>query len=242
MGWRYFLGMRIAAISDLHIGVCPRVDSFRHRRDDFLRFLDVLEARHDHIVLLGDIYQCDHGWTVGTTTQQLAAAQAWTPWLTERLAQPNYTLVQGNHDRVTGEALDAPTELVFDEGDFPVLLTHGDRFDPLVGGAPWLSSAASWMTGRLRWGGMRPLATWLEGRDVAIKAQRLQTPEGPYAFGAQHLMVHRGVKVVIFGHTHVPWRIALDGGVLLNSGTCSNRQRMYASVDTETGEASAHAL
>ncbi|MEL6347177.1 MAG: metallophosphoesterase family protein [Myxococcota bacterium] len=233
--------MKIAAISDLHIGACPRMDSFRHRRDDFLRFLDDLESRHDHIVLLGDIYQCDHGWSVGTTEQQLAGARAQTPWLTARLDQANYTLVQGNHDRITGDVLGAPDEVVFD-GAFPVLLTHGDQFDPIVGGAPLISYAASWMTGRLRWGGMRPLAAWLEGRDVAIKAQRLQTPEGPYAMGAQNLLTRRAVKTVVFGHTHVPWRLEMDAGVLLNSGTCSKGQRMYASVDTMTGETAVHHL
>lgn len=235
------MGMRIAAISDLHIGACPRMDSFRHHRDDFLRFLDGLESSHDHIVLLGDIYQCDHGWTLGTTRQQLDGARARTPWLTSRLSQSNYTLVQGNHDRITGEALGAPDEVFFD-GAFPALFTHGDRFDPFVGGAPFVSTAATWMTGRLRWGGMRPLASWLEGRDIAFKAQRLQTPAGPYALGAQMLMERRAVHTVVFGHTHVPWRIRLGAGVLLNSGTCSRGQRMYASVDTATGRTSTHRL
>ena len=44
--------MKIAAISDLHIGAYARSDSFGHAQDAFLRLLDGLEATHDLIVLL----------------------------------------------------------------------------------------------------------------------------------------------------------------------------------------------
>ena len=45
--------MRIAAISDFHIGATALTDTFGHAEDAFLRWLDRLEARHDRIVLLG---------------------------------------------------------------------------------------------------------------------------------------------------------------------------------------------
>ena len=100
--------MKIAALSDFHIGIAERMCALGHRHDDFQRFLDRLEASHDHIVLLGDIYQCDHGLQTGpdAATRQLASAQARTPWLTARLAQPNVTLVHGNHDAITASDSD----------------------------------------------------------------------------------------------------------------------------------------
>jgi len=242
---RYFHDMRVAAISDLHIGAREYMDSFCHRADDFQRFLDRLEAEHDHIVLLGDVYQCDHGWRMDdlTATRQLFEARARTDWLTQRLTQSNYTFVHGNHDWIARDVLDVPTEVVLGEPGRQVLLTHGDQFDPFVGGkCPWLSPTATWMTGRLRAAWMRPIASWLERSDVAVKARRLQTPSGPYAAGAEMLMCARDVQFVIFGHTHVPWRLQTPQGVLLNSGTCSGGRLMMASVDTETGQTEARIL
>ena len=223
--------MKIAAISDLHIGASSRTDTFRHRADAFQHFLDVLEDTHDTIVLLGDIYQCDHGWRLGCSRAALEAARARTPWLTARLAQPGYHLIRGNHDAITAEVLGAHRTLRLG----PVLLTHGDQLDPVLQAAPQVSAAATWGSGRLRAAGLRPLARWLEGRDVAIKGARFQTPLGPYAEGARRLREDtEGIEVVVMGHTHIPWRQSLpDGGVLLNTGTCSQGQRMYASITVQ---------
>ena len=52
--------MRIAALSDFHIGARAYTDEFHHAEADFLAYLAALEADHDHIVLVGDIYQTEH--------------------------------------------------------------------------------------------------------------------------------------------------------------------------------------
>ena len=227
--------VKIAALSDFHIGIAARMDAFGHRRDDFLRFLDDLEDEHDQIVFLGDIYQCDHGLRTGplSAQKQLAMARERTPWITERLSRPGYTLVHGNHDAVTARVLGAPTAVRLGSDDFSVLLTHGDAHDPVIGTAPRVSATATWASGRLRSAWMRPVADWLEGRDVDIKAKRFQVAGGPYARAAEGLLTQHGVDVVVFGHTHVPWRQEVAGGVLLNTGTCSRSQHMIASIDTE---------
>ncbi len=226
--------MRIAALSDFHIGIRDRMCALGHTRDGLLRFLDHLESTHDHVVLLGDIYQCDHGLRTGpvSASAQLMLARQRTPWLTERLARPHYTLIHGNHDAITRLALDAPSVVRLGDADFSVLLTHGDAYDPVIGTAPRVSATATWTSGRIRAAGLRPVADWLEGRDVAIKADRFQIPDGPYARAAAALIAREGVDAVVFGHTHVPWRVEVPGGVLLNTGTCSRGQRMYASIDT----------
>ncbi len=228
-------GVRIAALSDFHIGIADRMCALGHTPDSMLRLLDHLESTHDHVVLLGDIYQCDHALRTGpqSAARQLEQARARTPWLTERLSQDNYTLVHGNHDAITRVVLGAPTAVRFGDADFSVLLTHGDAHDPVIGTAPRVSATATWASGRIRSAGLRPVADWLEGRDVSIKADRFQVPGGPYAQGAETLIARESVDVVVFGHTHVPWRTEVAGGILLNTGTCSRGQQMYASVDTE---------
>src|SRR5687768_5317178 len=52
--------VRIAAISDLHIGVRAGLDGFGHAIDAFDAWLARLEHDHDRIVLLGDVFQTDH--------------------------------------------------------------------------------------------------------------------------------------------------------------------------------------
>jgi len=227
--------MRIAVISDLHIGAHARTDTFGHSADSFQRFLDALEAEHDRVVLLGDVYQCDHGWRLGNSATELAAARARAPWLLERLERPDYTLVHGNHDAVL-RTEGVPTEIWLGRTDpFPALLLHGDSFDPVIQKAPGVSGAATWASGRIRRAGLRPLAEWLEDRDIQVKGKRLQTPGGPYVRGARGRMQRDGARLVVMGHTHIPWRYETSEGTILNSGTCSRGQKMYASLDTLTG-------
>ncbi|MFT4978109.1 MAG: UDP-2,3-diacylglucosamine pyrophosphatase LpxH, partial [Myxococcota bacterium] len=167
---------------------------------------------------------------------ELAAAQARSPWLTERIGREDYTLIHGNHDAILKEA-GVPTEVWLGRDDpHPALLLHGDAFDPVIQQAPAVSGLATWASGRLRSVGMRPIAQWLEDRDIQIKGQCLQTPSGPYVAGARARMQADGAKLLVMGHTHIPWRYETPEGTILNSGTCCRGQKMYASLDTLTGE------
>lgn len=232
--------MRIAALSDFHIGATEATDSFGHDEGDFLRFLDGLEARCDRIVLLGDIYQTDHGWLPGRRAARrlLQAARERLAALTRRTAEPPYVWVHGNHDAVTAEVLGARTELVLGEDAFRVVFVHGDAFDPVLQAAPRLSETGTWIAGRVRAAGLRRLAEHLEDQDVQIKARRHQTPDGPYVQGAVALLERHQAAAVVMGHTHVPMRRQLPAGLVANTGTCSRGQRMGVWVDTATGELS----
>lgn len=230
--------MRIAALSDFHIGATAETDSFGHAEGAFLARLDALEARCDRVVLLGDIYQTDHGWRPGARTARrlLDAARQRLTALTARTAEPPYVWVHGNHDAVTAEVLGAATQIVLGEEGFRVVFVHGDAFDPVLQTAPRLSEAGTWIAGRVRAAGLRRLADTLEDQDVQIKARRHQTPEGPYVQGARRLMAAHDAQVVVMGHTHVPLRQEIEGRVVANTGTCSRGQFMGVWVDTATGE------
>lgn len=233
--------MKIAALSDFHIGARDHTDGFRHDVPTFERFLDGLEANYEQIVLLGDIYQTDHGAWPGEASARrlLADARSRVPTLRDRFDRAPYVHVFGNHDAVAAAALQAPERLRFD-GRFPVLLTHGHQFDPVALKAPWAADLGTWTTGRLRAMGLRPLAWWLEQRDVSIKEQRFRGVDGPYARGARGLIAKHDVSVVVMGHTHVPGITAMDAGVMVNTGTCSGGRTMWVGFDTETGEIEVH--
>lgn len=234
--------VRIAAISDLHIGARRHTDGFRHDLAAFGRFLDRLEAEHDAVVLLGDVYQTDHALvpTAAAARRMLERARARVPALADRFDRPPYVHVHGNHDAIAGPALDAPERLHL-PGRFPVLFTHGHQFDPVAVRARWAADLGTWSTGRLRALGLRPLAWWLELRDVSIKDRRFRGPHGPYARGAEALAREHAVPIVVMGHTHCPGITPLrERGVMVNTGTCSGGRTMWVSIDTDRGAIEVH--
>lgn len=227
--------MRIAALSDFHIGATDETDCFRHDTRDFCRFLDDLESEHDRIVLLGDIFQSDYGAAIGKRTErrELARAQGRRSTLWSRFQNGRYVYVHGNHDAVAATYNGALTGWRVSSDGFAVYFVHGHQFDPLLRTIYPLARASTWFSGRIRRLGLREVADWLEEKDVSIKHERFQGDRGPYAEGARHLLRSQRVDAVIMGHTHVPTCIDLGEGIYANTGTCSHGQVMYVSIDTK---------
>lgn len=233
--------VKIAALSDFHIGARAHTDGFRHDLAEFGRTLDRLEAQHDRIVLLGDIFQTDHSAmpTRRGARRMLRQARDRVAPLRERFDRAPYVYVWGNHDEIAESELGAAAWLRYD-GRVPVVLTHGHQFDPVAVRAPWAANLGTWGTGRLRALGLRPLAWWLEQRDVSIKDARFRGDEGPYAHGARRLLAEHDASIAVMGHTHVPGITALGTGAMVNTGTCSGGRTMWASIDTEQGTIEVH--
>lgn len=227
--------MRIAAISDFHIGPSERLDCFHHRPDDFHAFLDRLEASHDRIVLLGDIFQSEYGARLGPSCErlELRAASKRVPSLWQRFQSEPYSYLHGNHDSIAKKEFGALSELTIESDDFSVFFIHGHQFDPLVQRTYLFARLGTWFSGRVRNVGLGGVADWLEYQDVQIKHRKFEGVSGPYALAAKELLKTQKADVVVMGHTHVPQRLELDGGIYANTGTCSHRQLMYVSIDTE---------
>lgn len=233
--------MRIAALSDFHIGARAHTDGFGHDPAAFGRWLGRLEATHDEVVLLGDIYQTDHGLvpTAAAARRMLDRARRRVAELSARFERGPYVHVHGNHDAIAGPARGCP-EWVRRPGRFPALFIHGHQFDPIAVRTPWLADLGTWTTGRLRAAGFRPAAAWLEARDVQLKDRRFAGPAGPYAQGARGLVREHDAPIVVMGHTHCPCITPLRAGVMVNTGTCSGGRTMWVSIDTERGSIDLH--
>lgn len=229
--------MRVAVVSDLHIGCPPVPGAFGHPPAAFAAYLAGLLDTHDHVVLNGDIFQTDHQLVPGLRSQRAAIQRALDahPWLRDALDDPRTTLLRGNHDDETRTVLAAGVHATFDGPAGRLVVTHGDRWDPVIDTAPRVSAVATWASGRIRRVGLGRLAQWLEGRDIAIKGARFRGPDGPYARGALVEKDQHTANIVVFGHTHRPALLPLDGCVYANPGSASLGHRAHVSVDLAQG-------
>ncbi len=226
--------MRIAALSDFHIGPSASLDGFRHDEAEFLGFLDELEIAHDRIVLVGDVFQAQHGFGIGAAAaaRQLSRARARVPRLWNRLSRPPYTYIFGNHDCVAEREHGALARLRIASDGFAALFVHGHQFDPLLRYIYPVTRATTWVSGRLRWSGFHALADRLEAEDIRIKQDRFRGAAGPYARAARSLLREHAADVVVMGHTHVEDRVDLPEGLMVNAGSCSLGRIVYVSIDT----------
>ncbi len=231
--------MRVAALSDFHIGLDPATDAFGHDPGAFREFVDALLASHDQLVLLGDLFTADHAprWGPRFASAHLRRILETVPWLVERLADPRVHYVHGNHDLAAAEVLGAAERLVLGDAGCRVLFVHGHQFDPIARRALLLANVGTWTTGRLRAAGLRPLAQFFEDRDVAIKDVRFRGRQGPYAAAANVACRDLGVSAVVMGHTHAARVDTLEHGLSLNTGTCSCGRREFVSIDTARKQA-----
>jgi UDP-2,3-diacylglucosamine pyrophosphatase LpxH len=229
--------VRLVAISDLHVGVTVARDGLRHALADFERWLDVLEDEFDAIVLLGDVFQADHTAWPGARRQaaELKAVRRRVGSLASRLDRAPFVYVHGNHDAIAASELGAPASLRIDVDGIDVWLEHGHAFDPVARRAQWLADLGTYSTGRLRACGLRPIAEWIEGRDIAIKHERFGGARGHYVGGAREIIAREGVDVVVMGHTHVAELHALGGHAYANTGSCSRARFEGVVVDGAAG-------
>lgn len=229
--------MRIAALSDLHVGRHSRTDAFGHEPACFDRFVAGLLDAHDRVVFLGDVFVADHAWAWGRrfARAELKKALAAAPWLADRLADPRVHYVHGNHDLAARDVLGAAEQLVLGDARFPILFVHGHQFDPIANRALWLANLGTWTTGRIRAMGLASTAQWFEDRDVELKDQRFRGPKGPYAQAANVLCQRARVSAVVMGHTHAARADRVEHGWSLNTGTCSTGRLEYVSIDTARG-------
>jgi predicted phosphodiesterase len=235
--------VRVAALSDFHIGVRNYRDGFGHDGGAFSRFLDQLEREHDHIVLLGDIYQTDHALMPNrpAARKHLLRAMARVETLARRWSEPPYEYVFGNHDEVARDVLGAVETLVLGDERLTLLFTHGHQYDPIACKSPFFAKAGTWFTGQLRALGLRPVAAQFERTDIKAKHARFRGPEGPYARAGQCLAHYHDAHVVVMGHTHVAGLTRLGGERLLaNTGSCSAGRLNYVSIDTRAGKVTAY--
>jgi predicted phosphodiesterase len=230
--------LRLATVSDLHLGHAPPFDRFEGGEERLLRYLDRLERTHDVIVLLGDVFQTDYGWRPGSRADVLDAALERYPRAVRRWRAPPYRLVYGNHDAVTRERLGALEELRLEVDGWRAWLIHGHQFDPFIRDE---SYSVTWSIGLMRRLGLERVPDFLEG-PLYEAMQRAARPIGAQDLAARRALLANRCDVVVMGHSHRAVCEPSGRGVYANSGTSGARRFGYVSIDGATRRVETRAL
>ncbi len=225
--------MRLAVVSDLHLGAGNDLDRFARVEGGqaFLRErLEAWDQTHDRVVLLGDIFETLRGWRPGSSRRELRAILDTYPCIADRLSSDRYVLVEGNHDPASVKQLGAVERWRLTDGGHDYMFLHGHQFDwehryaPLSQSAVWLGSLlervripVTQTVDRFR---KRPRYAEDEVTEREARALAFASAEG--------------VDVVVTGHTHRAVRHEQDGVVYLNSGSWLTGRFTWVDLDTDT--------
>jgi len=237
--------VRLGFISDLHLapGALNRCTS---SPTALLQWFDQLEQLVDKVVIVGDAFdllrpQRFRGWR-----QQLTALEREHPALMARLFE--YELIFGNHDEPL-KVLGVPEERYYSHGSRSLVATHGHQNDPWIKRLPAVAEVANFGAGWMMRAGVPGLAQALGDVPSALdRAQwraswrrRLEAPAQALAGPDRHisyaraLMQHERVSLVVMGHSHELRLVALERGLLVNTGALAMGHQDVAIVDLEQG-------
>lgn len=231
--------MKLAVVSDLHLGAGGRADAFGHDDADFLRFLGFLEANFERIVLLGDIWETLTGVVPGRPLDQLAAARRAHAELARRFDKSAYHYLHGNHD-LAARSLGAPEELSVTADGVRLLFTHGHQNDFVVNHARWLSELGVWVGAWVRRFGFAAAYRLLGRLDSARGGASLDPQSCSFQRWAVNEARLRHADVVVTGHTHLATRAEHGDRLFLNSGSCAHGEISFLAIDTHVGKYSVH--
>ena len=224
--------MKIAVISDLHLGSGDQADRSRSRDERLLRHLDFLEAHFEVIVLLGDIWETLASPLPMDRPRELARARAAHPAIAQRFRARPYLYIAGNHDLcATSEGVQ--DQAVLESHGVRILLAHGHQFDPLVQRARWFTELVVWLVAWLTRvdGGLvfrlyELLETWMRAWNHRPDRCRFQ-------LAAIEAARQTAADVVVTGHTHFPTLAWHGDRLFLNAGHCTRGEIHFVSIDTE---------
>lgn len=231
--------MKIAVISDLHLGPGDKADLFGHDESKFLKFLNFLESNFERIILLGDIWE--------TLTPQwpdpvraLKQSREAHPLIARRFEREQYTYIHGNHDIIAGQVCRAPEELQLNVDGTRLLFTHGHHHDALIRHARWASEFAVWLGGWILRVGLGAVYKLFDEFDKVMSGAHTDHSRCTFQRWAIDLASAHGADVIVTGHTHIPLKQEHQQGLYLNSGSCSHGHLSYLAMDTRAAQYAVH--
>lgn len=232
--------MKVAIISDLHLGVADsKANQFLFSDAAFAGLLDRLAAEVDWVLIAGDIFELWEGDDlVPPQTEELfrRICESWPLTIKSIAGLSNVVPLSGNHDaaaRLKGWLPKAREEVFVPELSLFVAHGHqGDRgiYKPKSSRLCFVECLACCL------GGGEELGFGDELDQLTSQVLARANAESPAALRvyARDVAARAGVNVVCFGHTHEP-ELTNDGGVVYaNSGACVGKRETVDVVLVES--------
>jgi predicted phosphodiesterase len=238
--------VQIAVLSDMHLGRKDGLDQFARNpgaESRLYNLLNYLEGHVDKIVLLGDIFEVYRSKWFGNWAfeRELDAVMHCYPQIALKiLCDPQYELVQGNHDFPTKKLLRAREFYEIDADGKKLLFLHGHQFDAQTEDfwARHFEKFGCWAGGWLERMGMDLTAKM--NLKSKIKSLNDEWSVSKFERLAAEFGKSRGADIVITGHSHHPMKAEIDGVLFMNSGTRVAGRQDLLLLDTATDSYEVH--
>ena len=225
--------MKIAVISDIHLGRGDRADRKRGQDKSLIRLLDYLEADYDQIILLGDIWELLTPKCPGFPRRELKLVRAAHPELAYRFCQAPYRYIVGNHDRAI-EAIESPLqEISLQLDQTHIIFTHGHQFDVWAHQLRYVGECVVWISGWASRLGTHSLSHFFDWLHNVMTLSTDHDQVGNLELKLIQRSIEREAHVTVIGHTHVPGITRHNGHYLVNSGHCLGENLHFVSIDSD---------
>jgi UDP-2,3-diacylglucosamine pyrophosphatase LpxH len=227
--------MQIAVLSDLHLGEKDKLDQFhRHvgAEQKLYHLLNYLEGHVDKIILLGDIFETLRGRTMNTRTTLVNILQTYPEFTNKILDNDKYELLQGNHDLITVDLLNAKENLIIKDRGQNMCFFHGHQLDPEVADF-WTRNFEHFGVWAGGWFARMGL-DWTRSMNEMSKQKALRHEWVAAKFEEKAAQLGRaaGCNIVVTGHSHHPMKVEYGDTLYLNSGTRVAARQDLIIIDT----------
>lgn len=226
--------MELAVISDLHLGIGDITDQFGHDDYQFCKFLQYLESNFDKIILLGDIYEglMPKSFNNFNIKDCISSHKE----ITNRfIKNKKYNYIYGNHDFMVKSILKSSEELYLTDNNQNLLFIHGHQYDSFIQNNKIISELGVWLGGwiiRLGFEPMYKIFAMIENIYGCDGLNQIKSKFEELAINSAH---KRDADIIITGHTHNAGKSEHGSKLYLNSGSCSEGQISFLSIDTKKG-------
>ena len=228
--------MKIAVISDLHLGRGDLADRRRDQDEELLALLDYLEAHYERIILLGDVWALLTPKCPGWMKRELKKVREAHPQLAQRFASSPYDYIVGNHDRAVEFLEHKPQELLLKTDQITILFTHGHQFDLWAHQLRYVGEFVVWISGWAARFGTQALTRFFDWTHNLLTGTSTLDHLGALEQKLiQYAQTHHA-HITVMGHTHIPGIIKSQGHFLVNSGHCLGHLYHFVSIDSQSKE------
>lgn len=229
--------MRLAVLSDVHLGRGDAETGYAGAPEVLCAALEAIAKHADLVIINGDLYDLDRGlFPVAQGLEYKALQPRWTAVETT-IAALGIRLTTGNHDHALRGRIVAGARVQesyrVQVGPLAVHVEHGERFNAWVKQSRWVTSAVTWLSGRVSQGVFRPVYRVLR----AMEARTTDDREGGVTSRARDWLQSTCLSdVLIIGHTHQRHAEACAGKWLLNPGDSMCTPFKFLWIDGHLGE------